>query len=144
MLSASAENRLSGIVHQVRPGAVNDEVDIRLDGGQMLVVTVTRASSQSLQLMPGVAVTALIPASAIILSDVIPQPLSADNVITGIVSARRDGAVSCEIDLEYGPGQQLTAVLSEDSAGQLALQPGRQLQAFFNAGSVILSLPSAL
>lgn len=64
----SARNQLPGTVAQVRPGAVNAEVALDLDGGGQLVAIVTEGSVQALGLAPGVRVTALIKATAVILA----------------------------------------------------------------------------
>ena len=48
-------------------GAVNDEVTIALPAGLRVVAIVTRASSQAMGLRPGVAATALVKASSVML-----------------------------------------------------------------------------
>lgn len=63
----SARNRLSGVVAEVVPGAVNAEVVITLDGGGTIAALVTQASVQPLGLAPGVRATALFKASSVIL-----------------------------------------------------------------------------
>ena len=63
----SARNQLAGTVRQVTPGAVNAEVTLELAGGEVLVITVTQASVKALELVPGLAATALFKASSVIL-----------------------------------------------------------------------------
>jgi molybdate transport system regulatory protein len=64
----SARNQLPGRVQRLTPGAVNTEVLLALDGGGELVAIVTEASARALALAPGVAVTALVKASDLILA----------------------------------------------------------------------------
>lgn len=63
----SARNQFAGTVESVVAGAVNDEVTIALPAGLRVVAIVTRASSQAMGLRPGVAATALVKASSVML-----------------------------------------------------------------------------
>ncbi|WP_213878717.1 TOBE domain-containing protein [Pseudomonas sp. dw_358] len=63
----SARNCLEGTVSRVIEGAVNDEVVVQLPSGAEVFSVVTRAAAEELGLAPGVAVTAVIKASHIIL-----------------------------------------------------------------------------
>jgi molybdate transport system regulatory protein len=63
----SARNQLAGKVSQVTVGAVNAEVTIQLDGGGVVVAIVTNGSAESLGLVDGLAVIAIVKASSIIL-----------------------------------------------------------------------------
>ncbi len=64
----SARNQLKGIVTQVKPGAVNVEIDIELNGGQQAAATVTNDSVETLGLRKGQAVTAIFKAGAVIVA----------------------------------------------------------------------------
>ncbi len=66
-LKLSARNCLAGTVKTVQDGAVNAEVVLQLAGGSEIVAIVTEGSVQSLGLKPGVAASAVIKASAVIL-----------------------------------------------------------------------------
>ncbi|MEN0108184.1 MAG: TOBE domain-containing protein [Pseudomonas sp.] len=63
----SARNCLAGKVTSVNDGAVNAEVVVTLDGGADVYAIVTRQAVEELGLKPGVAATAVIKASHIIL-----------------------------------------------------------------------------
>jgi molybdate transport system regulatory protein len=63
----SARNCLAGTVKSVHSGAVNAEVTLALPGGTEISAIVTRESVNELGLRPGVAATAVIKASSIIL-----------------------------------------------------------------------------
>ena len=64
----SARNQLKGTVTQVKPGAVNAEVDIELSGGEQVAATVTNDSVETLGLRKGQSVTAIFKAGAVILA----------------------------------------------------------------------------
>ncbi len=64
----SARNQLQGTVTQVKPGAVNAEVDIELKGGELIAATVTNDSVETLGLSQGRPVTAVFKAGAVILA----------------------------------------------------------------------------
>jgi molybdate transport system regulatory protein len=64
----STRNQLAGEITQVKPGAVNAEVDIQLKGGDLVAATVTNESVENLGLKKGQAVTAVFKAGAVILA----------------------------------------------------------------------------
>lgn len=64
----SARNQLQGTVTQIKPGAVNSEVDIELKGGEKVAATVTNDSIESLGLRKGQSATAVFKAGAVILA----------------------------------------------------------------------------
>jgi molybdate transport system regulatory protein len=63
----SARNQLPGTITQVKPGAVNAEVDIELAGGEKIAATVTNDSVETLGLRKGQPATAIFKAGAVIL-----------------------------------------------------------------------------
>jgi molybdate transport system regulatory protein len=64
----SARNQLAGEVIEVKPGAVNAEVDIKLKGGDLVAATVTNESVENLGIKKGQAITAVFKAGAVILA----------------------------------------------------------------------------
>jgi molybdate transport system regulatory protein len=64
----SARNQMKGPVTQVKPGAVNTEVDIELSGGEQIAATVTNDSVDTLGLRKGQPVTAVFKAGSVILA----------------------------------------------------------------------------
>lgn len=63
----SARNQLEGTITEIKPGAVNTEVDIALPGGDKVAATVTNDSVETLGLRKGQAATAVFKAGAVIL-----------------------------------------------------------------------------
>ena len=52
-MKTSARNHFAGTVQAVHSGAVNDEVEIKIDGGHTIVATLTQTSTKSLGLAQG-------------------------------------------------------------------------------------------
>lgn len=63
----SARNQLQGTITDVKPGAVNTEIDIALPGGDKVAATVTNESVETLGLRKGQTATAIFKAGAVIL-----------------------------------------------------------------------------
>lgn len=63
----SARNQLEGTITEIKPGAVNTEVDIALPGGDKVAATVTNDSVETLGLRKGQVATAVFKAGAVIL-----------------------------------------------------------------------------
>jgi molybdate transport system regulatory protein len=66
-IQLSARNSLKGTVKSVAPGSVNAEVLITLPGGTDVAAIITKEAVGELGLKPGVAATAIIKASHIVL-----------------------------------------------------------------------------
>src|SRR3546814_5834360 len=62
-LKLSARNQLHGTVSALRPGAVNSEVALALQGGNVVTAIITNASAEALELREGSAAIALFKAS---------------------------------------------------------------------------------
>ena len=66
------------------------------------------------------------------------EGLSARNQLRGEVVAVRGGGVLSEVVLRLGDGQEITAVITRRSAGQLGLRRGQQAVAVIKATEVML------
>src|SRR3546814_5490253 len=87
----------SDLIARLTRGAVNDEVELVLSGGDVLTATVTHTSSETLGLRKGAEAIALIKASAIIIAvdDGVPLKLSARNQLQDRKSKRLNSSHSC-------------------------------------------------
>lgn len=140
-MKTSARNQFVGSVTSVRSGAVNDEVELTLPGGQRIVAVVTRESTESLGLRTNMTAIALVKSSSILIAtDLEGAKLSARNQLPGTVSAVRPGAVNAEVTLDIDGGGSIAAIVTEGSVKSLALVPGARATAFFKASSVILAV----
>lgn len=140
-MSISARNQLSGIVSAVANGAVNDEVEITLDGGEKLVAIVTVKSQKSLDLVIGKEAIALIKAPWVILaSEDCGLRFSARNQFAGVVSSVEKGAVNTNIHIKTDTGFTLTSVITNESLDEMSLKSGSRVIALIKASSVLLAV----
>lgn len=139
----SARNQLSGTIRAIERGAVNDEIAIELRDGQQIAAIITLRSSQELGLAAGTNVVALVKASWIILlSPASGLRISARNQLTGKVAKVVPGAVNSEVTIELAGGDNIVAVVTNDSVSHLALTAGNPVIAAFKASSVIVGVRS--
>lgn len=140
-MKTSARNQHVGTVSAVRAGAVNDEVELMLEGGARIVAIVTRASSEALGLRPRMTVIALVQASDVLLATELGGVrLSARNQLPGTVASVQPGAVNAEVLLDIDGGGQVAAIVTQPSVQALGLAPGVRATALFKASSVILAV----
>jgi len=141
-MKTSARNQFFGTVSRVRPGAVNDEIELDIAGGQQLVAIVTRESTESLGLQPGRQAFALIKSSSVILvTQAEGARFSARNQLQGSIARLTPGAVNTEVVLDLAGGGSVAAVITNDSALTLELAEGKAATAMFKASSVIVGVP---
>lgn len=139
-MKTSARNNFKGTVLNVHHGAVNDEVEIVLDNSNTRITSIiTSTSAKTLGLTPGRKVAAIFKAPWVILmTDTEGVKFSARNQFEGTVVSVRDGAVNCEVRVRLDGGEMLTAIVTEDSAKELALEPGKKVTALIKASHVIV------
>jgi len=141
-MRTSARNQFFGAVKRVAQGAVNDEVELEIAGGQSIVAIVTRESSENLRLAPGRQAFALVKSSSVIvMTDGGGARLSARNQLAGRVARLMRGAVNAEVVIELAGGGSVAATITNDSADALGLREGAAASALFKASSVILGVP---
>ncbi len=140
-MKTSARNQFAGTVKALRVGAVNDELELTIIGGQTLVATLTRESSCELGLVVGAKAFALIKASCVLLmTEAEGVKLSARNQLRGRVARLTAGAVNSEVVLELPGGGSVAAIVTQASAELLGLAVGSEAVAVFNASSVIVGV----
>ncbi len=144
-LLTSARNHFAGRIARVTKGAVNDEIELVLPGGDRIFATITRGSTQILGLRKNGEAVALIKASWIILGvdaddGSAPLKLSARNCLRGTISRITRGAVNSEVVVDLAGGASVVAVVTNTSAKALKLAPGKAANAIFKASSVILGV----
>lgn len=141
-MRTSARNQFFGTVTRVVPGAVNDEIELAIAGGQKIVAIVTRESTDNLALAPGRQVFALIKSSSVIVMTAGEGVrLSARNQLAGTVARLTRGAVNAEVVIALGGGGTVAATVTNESVDMLGLAEGLAANALFKASSVILGVP---
>jgi molybdate transport system regulatory protein len=138
----SARNQFAGKITRITSGAVNDEVQLKLAGGDTLVSIITHESVENLRLKKGTAVVALVKASSVIVAidDGPPLKLSARNRLAGTISRLAKGAVNTEVVIDLKGGNSVAAVITNGAAKTLKLAEGDAATAIFKASSVILGV----
>lgn len=66
-MKISARNVFGGKITSIKPGTVNDEVVVKLTGGDEIVAIITKESSKSLKLSKNKKVYAIIKASSVMI-----------------------------------------------------------------------------
>ena len=140
----SARNHFAGKVSRIKSGSVNDEVQIKMTGGERLVSIITHESVENLGLKVGMAVVALVKASSVIIAidDDAPLKLSARNRLAGIVSRVVKGAVNTEVVIDLKGGNSVAAIITNAAVKTLKLSEGKPASAIFKASSVIVGVTS--
>jgi molybdate transport system regulatory protein len=139
-MRTSARNQWSGTVGKIRQGAVNDEIDINLPGGDTVAAVITRESTENLGLEIGREVIVLVKASSVMIgtSGGSRLRLSARNQLAGKISRVTPGAVNTEVVIALRGGNTIAGVITNISAQELALAVGQKAVAIFKASSVIV------
>lgn len=141
-MKSSARNQWKGTVSAIEVGAVYAEIGIQLNGGTLLISTVTMASVQALGLIVGSPVLALVKSTHITLvSDLEGYRLSTRNQLSGIIHQIAKGPVSSEVTISLPMGDVVVASVTTESANALGLQIGHMATAVFKAGAVMLAAP---
>jgi len=141
-MRTSARNQFAGTVKRISAGAVNDEVELELAGGESLIAVITRESVENLDLKPGVVTVALVKASSVIVGIPTGSPikLSARNQLAGTIKRLTEGAVNTEVVIGIPGGNSVAAVITVSAAQELGLKVGAPAIAVFKASSVILAV----
>lgn len=139
----SARNHFTGTVTAITPGAVNDEVVLKLSGGEKITAVVTHSSVENLGLKIGSEAVALVKASWVLVGVESPGKqlkLSARNQLRGTVERLMPGAVNTEVVMALKGGNSVAAIITNTSAQDLKLIEGAKVTAIFKASSVILGV----
>ena len=139
-MKISARNQLTGKVSRVVAGAVNNEVELTLEHGEILTTVITKESCDVLGIREGKEAVAIIKAPWVVLAN--PDcglRFSARNPFRGKISKMVNGAVNSTIHLRTEKGLPLTAVITNESRDEMELHEGNEIVALIKASSVILA-----
>lgn len=142
-MKTSARNQFLGKVSRIKCGALNDEIELELAGGERIIAVITQASTRHLGLKAGSEAIALIKAPWVMLAAGLESPkVSASNRLPGNVVKLTRGAVNTEVIVQIQGGNTVCATMTNDSAKELALADGSAVTAFFSEAHVILGMPA--
>ncbi|HED3889915.1 TPA: TOBE domain-containing protein [Morganella morganii] len=139
-MKISARNQLTGKVSRIVAGAVNNEVELTLEHGEILTTVITKESCDVLGIREGKDAVAIIKAPWVVLAN--PDcglRFSARNQFRGKISKMVNGAVNSTIHLRTEKGLPLTTVITNESRDEMELHEGNEIVALIKASSVILA-----
>jgi molybdate transport system regulatory protein len=141
-LRTSARNQWAGKVVRIHRGAVNDEVEVSLAGGDHIIAIITQGSTAELALKRGSDVVVLVKSSSVLigLDWGGKLALSARNQLRGKVARIARGAVNSEVVIQLKGGNTVAAIITNGALDMLGLELDEQVVAVFTAASVILGL----
>jgi len=139
-MRTSARNALRGRIADVKRGAVNGEVKLRVGDGVEIISILAEQSIDELALEDGKSAIALIESSFVLLAKGDDFRTSARNRLSGTVVSRRDGVVSSEIVVGIAEGKSLVSMIPLQSARDLEIQEGDAISALIKAPHVILAV----
>lgn len=140
-MKTSARNQFFGQVSSIRAGPVHAEVEVTLKGGAKLHAVITHESLQTLGLKAGDEVWALVKAPWVIVTrDDQAMKLSARNRLCGTLTRLNRGSVNTDVVITLPGGTTVGAVITNESAQNMALKEGEKACAVFKASSVILGV----
>lgn len=139
MRTVSARNQLTGKVSAIFEGSVNNEVMITLDNGDEIVTVITKQSCKTLQIGLETEVIAIIKAPWVVLaSKNSGLAFSARNQFDGVIKKVIKGAVNSTVYFETAKGLGLTAVVTNESVEEMALEVGQEILGLVKASSIIV------
>jgi molybdate transport system regulatory protein len=140
-MKTSARNQFLGKVASVKRGAANDEIELKIVGGERIVAIITHESTEALGLAVGAEVFALIKStSVIVVIDDKEVNFSARNRLRGTLSRVETGAVNTEVIIELAGGGSIASIITNESSISLGLVVGARAMGIFKASSVILGI----
>lgn len=138
-MKISARNVLAGKVQSVTRGAVNAEIVLALQGGEIVVAIITNSSTDSLGLVQGGSAFAIVKASDVMIGKGLDgYKLSARNVLAGKVAKLQDGAVNSEVVVHLAGGTEVVASITKESVKSLELKVGDAVFAVVKASHVMI------
>ena len=135
----SARNAFFGRVARVQRGDIQSIVTVESLGGHAVSSIITNESLKNLGVTEGSFVTAEIKAPWVVLETAVDMPRStAGNRFLGVVELIRLGELTSEVIVALSDDTRLCAVITTQSARELALAEGQKVWAMFTAFAVVL------
>ena len=139
-MKISARNQLKAEITSIKTGAVNSQIGAKLKGGESLNAIITVESEKNLDLKVGKEVLFIFKAPSVMIAKVDESgiKLSARNQLNGKVKSVNMGAVNAEIIVSLNAEQEISAIITRESAQNLALNCGDEVIAIIKSSSIII------
>lgn len=137
----SAKNVFYGIVRDIRVENLLAEISLELQSGKSIYSVITTESVETLGLVPGEGVYAVVKASSVMISsDLCETRLSAGNLLAGRVVSIRTDAIMGEVILDIGDGNTVAATVTAGGVENLDIKEGDDACAIIDASHVIIGV----
>lgn len=139
-MKSSARNQIPGIIRSIIRSDHHCLITLVTGDGHHITAQISQPSCQRLKLAEGSPAVAMIKAGNImLLTDLAPMAVSAENCLPGTIARIEQGAVNNVVTLDIGGGLSLCAGITLYSSENLLLQTGTPAVAVFNAADVVLA-----
>ncbi|EFX42635.1 MopI, Molybdopterin-binding protein [Helicobacter suis HS1] len=136
----SARNQLEAKIVEIKEGVVNSLIVGELQSKEIIKAIITADSQKALELAVSKRVLYLFKASSIIIAKGEDQlKLSAANQFKGEVVGIKEGMINTEVMIKTIGGDKLSAMVTNKSIKNLALQIGDKVIAMIKASQIIIS-----
>ncbi|MGZ4991504.1 MAG: TOBE domain-containing protein [Methylobacter sp.] len=145
VVKTSARNQLFGTIVAINAGTVNAEIIVKLKGGEQVITSITLASLNSLELQIGSDAVLLINSADVMITvDADFNRFSARNCLSCKVIRVQQDAVNAEVIVLLPGGETLVAMITQQSAQNLALTPGMSVWMVFKSNAPVLGVMPSL
>lgn len=138
-VQTSARNQFVGSIAAIADAGGMAEVQLRLEGGEELIASITPESVETMGLAAGAQVYALIKAPWVNVTATAPRRSRSRNSFEGVITALEPGSVSTRLTLTTPSGRALAAALADGLVRKRGLRRGDRAWASFATDSVILA-----
>lgn len=137
-MRSSARNQFMGTVFALHAGPVECEITLQLDENINIIAVITRESAESLDIVPGQELYALIKSSSIMLVTDRALKLSTRNQLWGKISKIHRGPINSEVVIHLPGDKTVCAIVTTESAQNMQLTEGQDACAAFKASAVLV------
>ncbi len=138
-MKISARNQIKGIVSNVKEGAVNGVVTIKV-GEQDIKAGITMESIKELGLEEGKEAFAIVKATNVMFATGKIVGISARNQLAGTVVKVTEGAVNGHVTIELADGNRVSGSITNEAIESLEIAEGKQAVAIIKATDVIVGV----
>ncbi len=136
----SARNQLHGQISEIRVGAVNVEVIVKLKSGDLIHATITKDAKEEMSLSVGQNAVAIFKASSVLISDDFNIKISARNKLAGTISKIEVGAVNVEVVIDVNDEVKIFAIITKEAKDELKLEVGKKVLAIIKTNNLMIGV----
>ncbi|MBR2834976.1 MAG: TOBE domain-containing protein [Coriobacteriales bacterium] len=140
-MNISARNQFHGVITDVKEGAVNGVVSVKLDGGATIKANITNEAIEELGLAQSIEAIAVFKANNVMFaSGNTKLAISARNQFPGKIALVQEGAVNGRVVLETAEGMHISGSVTSEAIEELGLAEGVEAIAFVKSTDVMIGL----